>query len=105
MKIVFLDRDTMSPRTVVRAPAFDHVLEVFDRTTAAQVGQRIADADIVITNKVKLTAADIEGAPRLRLVAIAATGSDNIDLRRPAASWSATSVAMRPIPCRSTRSR
>lgn len=81
MKIVFLDRDTMSPRTVVRAPAFDHVLEVFDRTTAAQVGQRIADADIVITNKVKLTAADIEGAPRLRLVAIAATGSDNIDLR------------------------
>ena len=40
MKIVFLDRDTMSTRTVVRAPAFDHVLEVFDRTTAA----RLADA-------------------------------------------------------------
>ena len=81
MKIVFLDRDTMSPRTVVRAPAFEHVLAVFDRTSAAQVGERIADADIVITNKVKLGAADIAKAPKLRLVAIAATGSDNVDLR------------------------
>src|SRR5690606_16815978 len=37
-------------------------------------------ADIVIVNKVKLGAQEIAAAPRLRMVAVAATGSDNIDL-------------------------
>lgn len=80
-KIVFLDRDTLSPQTVLRAPRFAHELVLHERTTPDQVAQRIADADIVIVNKVKLTAQALREARRLRLVAVAATGTDNIDLQ------------------------
>jgi glycerate dehydrogenase len=85
MKIVFLDRDTLSPQTTLRRPHFPHELELFDRTTADEVAQRIADADVVIVNKVKLGAPALAGARRLRLVAVAATGTDNVDLQACAA--------------------
>ena len=80
-KIVFLDRDTRSPQTRLRSPSFGHELVLHDRTSPEQVAQRIADADIVIVNKVKLTAQALQQAPRLRLVAVAATGTDNVDLQ------------------------
>jgi len=41
---------------------------------------RIAQADIVVVNKVKLMAEALLQAPRLKLMAVAATGTDNIDL-------------------------
>jgi glycerate dehydrogenase len=80
MKIVFLDRDTLSPQTALRRLAFEHQFVLYGRTSAEQVAERIADADVVITNKVKLTAEALSGARRLRLVAVAATGTDNVDL-------------------------
>ena len=80
MKIVFLDRATLAPQTVLRRPAFDHTLELFDSTAPDQVAARIADADIVVVNKVRLDAALLAAAPRLRLVAVAATGTDPIDI-------------------------
>jgi len=80
-RVVFLDRDTISPETVLRTLSFPHELEVFDRTTAEQVAGRIADADIVITNKVPVREAALEGAKRLRLVAVAATGTDMVDVK------------------------
>jgi len=80
MKIVFLDRATLAPQTVLRRPAFDHTLALFDSTPPDQVAARIADADIVVVNKVRLDAALLAAAPRLRLVAVAATGTDPIDI-------------------------
>jgi glycerate dehydrogenase len=80
MKIVFLDRDTMSPQTKLRQPSFPHEMQLFGRTPADQVAERIVDADVVITNKVKLTRQSLEAAPKLRFVAVAATGTDNVDL-------------------------
>lgn len=80
MNIVFLDRDTISPRTVLRAPRFPHTWHEFPRTDATQVIDRLANAEVVIVNKVKLTAEVLAQAPRLRLVAVAATGTDNVDL-------------------------
>jgi len=80
MKIVFLDRDTLSPQTRLRKPGFAHQMQLFGQTTAEQVSERIADADVVITNKVKLTRQSLEAAPKLRLVVVAATGTDNVDL-------------------------
>jgi glycerate dehydrogenase len=74
MKIVFLDRGTLSPETVLRPPGFVHSLEAFDRTTPDQIAERIADADIVITNKVKLSAAALQGADNIDLAACAARG-------------------------------
>jgi glycerate dehydrogenase len=80
MKIVFLDRDTLSPQTRLRQPGFPHEMQLFGRTSADQVAERIADAEVVITNKVKLTRQSLQAAPKLRLVAVAATGTDNVDL-------------------------
>lgn len=81
MKIVFLDRDTISPDTTLRSPTFAHEWEQHKRTTADQAAARIADADIVIVNKVKLSAEVLAQAPKLKLIAVAATGTDNIDLQ------------------------
>ncbi|MFJ2331245.1 Rossmann-fold NAD(P)-binding domain-containing protein [Pseudomonas helleri] len=80
MKIVILDRDTLSPQTVLRAPSFAHEIQSWGRTASDQVAERIADADIVVLNKVKLSGEVIAAAKNLRLVAIAATGTDNVDI-------------------------
>ena len=80
-RVVFLDRDTISPETVLRTLSFPHELEVFDRTTAEQVAGRIADADIVITNKAPVREAALDGAKRLKLIAVAATGTDVVDVK------------------------
>ena len=75
MKIVFLDRDTISPDTVLRAPAFAHDWVAYPRTDAHQTAERIADADVVVVNKVKLPAEVLAQAPKLKLIAVAATGT------------------------------
>ena len=81
MKIVFLDRDTISPDSTLRAPTFAHEWVQYPRTSATEAAERIADADIVIVNKVKLSAETLAQAPQLKLIAVAATGTDNIDLQ------------------------
>ncbi|GEQ78137.1 glycerate dehydrogenase [Comamonas testosteroni] len=81
MKIVFLDRATLSPETNLRPPRFKHELVCFDNTAPEQVSARIADADIVVTNKVKLSAESLSLAKQLKFVAVAATGTDNVDLK------------------------
>jgi glycerate dehydrogenase len=85
MNIVFLDQGTFSPETTLRHFSFAHQLTVHTETSADEVASRIADADVVIINKVRLTAEIIAKAPRLKLVAVAATGTDNIDLAACAA--------------------
>lgn len=80
LKVVFLDRNTLAPQTIVRPLDFAHELKVFEATTPDQVMSRILDADIVITNKVKLSAEVIAQASRLKMIAVAATGTDIIDL-------------------------
>lgn len=80
LTIVFLDRDTLSPETILRPPGFPHELVVHNRTTAEQVRERIARADIVISNKVPLRRESLIHAPRLKMIAVAATGTDIVDL-------------------------
>lgn len=80
LKIVFLDRDTLSPETVVRTPSFPHELAIHDRTARSDVAARIADADIVITNKAPIDRAAMANAGRLKMIAVAATGTDIVDL-------------------------
>ncbi|WP_124076950.1 D-2-hydroxyacid dehydrogenase [Burkholderia gladioli] len=81
MNIIFLDRNTLSPQTRLRSPGFEHDLKVFDATAPEQVAERIRDADIVLVNKVRLQRDALVHAKRLRFVAVAATGTDNIDLQ------------------------
>ena len=84
-RIVFLDRGTLPAEIKLRSPAFTHDLVTYDETPLAEVAGRIADAAIVITNKVPVRGAAIASAPRLRMIAVAATGYDNIDLAACAA--------------------
>lgn len=84
-RIVFLDRATLSPQTRLRSPAFAHEIKLHEHTRPEQVAGRIADADIVIVNKTRLDAAALAAAPRLKLVAVAATGTDNVDIAACAA--------------------
>jgi glycerate dehydrogenase len=79
-RVVFLDRATLPDGIVLRAPDFAHHWIVHDRTAAAEVAARIADADIVVTNKTPVRGEALEGAPHVRMIAIAATGYDVVDL-------------------------
>ena len=51
-----------------------------DWTAPSRVIDRVQGADILVTNKVRLDAAALESAHALKLVCIAATGTNNIDL-------------------------
>lgn len=54
--------------------------QFYDHTAPAQTANRIADADIVVTNKVVIDEATLASATRLKLICVAATGYNNIDL-------------------------
>jgi len=79
--IVFLERDTIAPAVVIRRPSFAHIWRDYDRTTPEQLVERLKDADIALVNKVKFQRPAIETLPKLKLIAVAATGTDNIDLK------------------------
>src|SRR5580704_3687820 len=80
VRIVFLDRETLSPETTLREPNFPHTLKLYPRTALNEVVGRIADAEIVITNKVRINAEALSTASHLRFIAVAATGYDAVDV-------------------------
>lgn len=81
LKTVFLDFDTVSNGDLdlgrLRQAADDLTLYESDES---KIAQRIEDAGIVLLNKPDLTRALLSGAPRLKLIAVAGTGTNNIDL-------------------------
>ena len=80
MRIVFLDRQTLAPSVTLRRPSFVHDWVEYDHTAPEQVADRAAGAEIVIVNKVPLRAAALAALPHLKLIAVAATGTDIVDL-------------------------
>jgi glycerate dehydrogenase len=76
--IVFLDRDSLMAE--VRAPAFAHSWQEYGATLPDQVVARLHGATIAITNKVPLRADAIAQLPHLKMIAVAATGTDIVDL-------------------------
>ena len=59
-------------------------LTVYDRSSVDEVVSRAANAEIIITNKVKLEREQVEKLPNLRLICIIATGTNNIDFQAAA---------------------
>jgi glycerate dehydrogenase len=78
-KIVFLDRATIAPQVTLRRPAFPHSLLEHQQTAPDEVPERLAGATIVIVNKVQLPGEVLAKLPDLKLVAVAATGTDCVD--------------------------
>jgi glycerate dehydrogenase len=76
--VVFLEKDSI--RATIRRPSFPHAWTEYDQTSPEEVFARLKDATIVISNKVKLPGELLARLPKLRLIAEAATGTDNIDL-------------------------
>lgn len=76
-KIVFLDRETLDAN--VRKPNFPHEYVEYAQTAPDQLVERLKGADICITNKVPLREATLKQLPDLKLIAVAATGTDVID--------------------------
>lgn len=88
LQIVVLDRDTL----VNRPFEFDfpHTLSSYGTTEAHETLARIRGADIVITNKVVISAEAFAENPQLKLVAVTATGVNNVDVE--AAKQNGTAV-------------
>jgi len=80
MKIVFLDRSTIGPSVNISRPSFDHEWVEYDRSTQFEVAEKLMGAQIAITNKVPLRRAQLERLPDLKMIAVAATGYDCIDM-------------------------
>ncbi|NLH79326.1 MAG: D-2-hydroxyacid dehydrogenase [Phyllobacteriaceae bacterium] len=80
IRIVFLDAATLRPDTALAPFSFPHVLTRHDRTAPQETAARLAEADVALVNKVRIGAAEMDAAPHLGLIALAATGTDNVDL-------------------------
>jgi glycerate dehydrogenase len=76
--IVFLDSATLIAD--LRIPDFDHVWVEHPESAPEEVAEKLWRASIAITNKAPITRAVLEACPKLRLVAVAATGVNNVDL-------------------------
>jgi glycerate dehydrogenase len=78
--IVFLDRASLRTDIELRRPAHPHRWIEHQRTTPDEVAGRLAGAAVAVTNKAPITRATLAACPGLRLVAVAATGVDVVDL-------------------------
>jgi glycerate dehydrogenase len=82
MNIVILDGVPLNPGDLDWQPLHElGELTVYDHTTPEQLIERISNAEIVFTNKVKIPATAFDAAPRLKLISVLATGYDVIDLK------------------------
>ena len=82
MQAVFLDRNTVDRGDI----DFSQLLATptrwtfYETTPAGERAKHVKDAEIILTNKTPIDAPTLANAPRLRLICLAATGYDNIDL-------------------------
>jgi len=79
MKILFLDAKTVGDVSLRGIERFGE-LEVFETTKLSQTKTRVKNADIIITNKVLIDREIMQNSPKLKLICVAATGMNNIDL-------------------------
>jgi lactate dehydrogenase-like 2-hydroxyacid dehydrogenase len=80
MNIVFLDADTMGNIDLVSEIETLGQYKQFGTTSENLLLERIKEANVIITNKVKINREVLAQCPQLNLICIAATGTNNIDL-------------------------
>ena len=80
MKIVFLDALSVGNVDFKNIEKEGELIK-YNLTSKEEVFERIADAEIIITNKVYIGKEEIEAAPKLKLICVSATGYNNIDIK------------------------
>ena len=100
-KIVFLDEYSIAGRDL-QSITREGEYTAYENTSKEQVVERLKDADIAITNKVLIDGDAMRQLPNLKLICVAATGMNNVDLEtarelgivvKNAVGYSTTSVA------------
>ncbi len=80
MRITVLDSATLG-YDLDLAPLFEvGEVEIYENTAPCEIPERIAASEVLIVNKIKLGEAQLDGASALKLICVAATGYDNIDI-------------------------
>lgn len=80
MTIVFLDTGTVGNDIDVKILEKAGTLISYPATSASEAPERVKNAEVIVTNKVKLTKEVLSAATDLKLVCVTATGFDNVDL-------------------------
>ena len=83
MKIVFLDASTLGAASLEPIRALGELV-CYPYSSPQEALERVKDAEVLIINKVKVTAGLMDAAPKLKLICEAATGVNNIDLEAAA---------------------
>lgn len=94
MNIIFIDSQTLSAEVKLKPLSFAHQWQSYASSTPAQIVERAAQADIIINNKVPLDATLLKQLPKLKLIAVPATGTNHIDV----AACKALGIAVCNIP-------
>jgi glycerate dehydrogenase len=82
MQAVYLDYDSVAcaDLSTTSLQALLPALRFYDQTAPADLGYRLRDAEIVLVDQTKISREDLAAAPRLRLISLAGTGYDHIDV-------------------------
>ena len=83
-KIVFLDEYSIAGRNLDKITSQGEYV-AYENTAKQDVVERLKDADIAITNKVLIDGDAMRQLPKLKLICVAATGMNNVDLEAAAA--------------------
>ena len=80
MKIVVLDAATLGTDVDLSPLAQQGELTVYDNTAPEEIAPRIVDTDVIVSNKVRLGEGVLKDAKKLKLICLAATGYDCVDV-------------------------
>ena len=100
MKIVFLDAATVGKDVSLDGLRQFGDVVLYDTTSKEEAASRVADCDIVITNKVKVYRDEIDAARNLKLICVAATGVNCVDVDYAASKG----IPVKNVPAYSTES-
>lgn len=83
LKAAFLDYASLDQNDLDFRPlnAVFSELQLYDATSSDQVLTRLTNVEVAIVNKVVLSAEMIQQLPKLKLILISATGTNNVDLK------------------------
>lgn len=80
LNIVHLDSSSLPKHIPIPRPNIEHQWRAYAATQPEQVFERLQDADVAVTNKVLITRELMSQLPHLKLIAVTATGTNNVDL-------------------------